>query len=641
MTTTAPEGGAPSEAPAELVDAVLRLMPDAAILVDAAGTITAANSLAEKCFRYPNSGMAGSAVEALIPAQVRPRHVRHRSAFAARPGQRPMGAGLELWAVRRDGSEFPVDISLTPVLMGGQQLTMAAIRDITAQRAEWETETRLAAIVASSDDAMMSMDLSSTVVTWNPAAARLFGYGAEEMTSRSFWRLVPPELRTSMEDRMARVRGGMRVDSNDTRRVRADGTEIDVAESLSLVTDVAGEPVGITAAMRDITERRRRELELRHLLAETQRRERWITAMSEVRLALFSGSDVDEWLDLITDRVGELIDADGVILALPAAGRPDSLEVTAAHGEGVLGLGDAIPLDSTLAGRAFRTGQAVVSENLPADSPAPPELLQGVAIGPVVLAPMVSSYRRRRGPLRHPGPGTRPLRPRGDPGRRELRPTGGARHRARPRPERPRAARVLGDRERIARDLHDHVVQRLFAVGMALQAASHSIEDTGALERIAESIEELDATIRDVRSTIFSLALRTTDRVGTSTRARLLDVTSMAAQGLGFQPRLQFDGPVDTKIPEDVRARRAGGGTRGSCRMRPGMPRRHTSRYGSTSTTTSTITVSDNGVGIGDTTRSSGLANLRARAEARGGSMAVGKGEQRGTRLHWRVPLPT
>ena len=76
--------------------------------------------------------------------------------------------------------------------------------------------------------------------------------------------------------------------------------------------------------------------------------------------------------------------------------------------------------------------------------------------------------------------------------------------------------------------------------------------DTAALERIGESIEELDATIRDVRSTIFSLALAHHDRVGTSTRARLLDVTSMAAQGLGFQPRLQFDGPVDTKVPEEL-----------------------------------------------------------------------------------------
>ena len=190
---------------------------------------------------------------------------------------------------------------------------------------------------------------------------------------------------------------------------------------------------------------------------------------------------------------------------------------------------------------------------------------------------------------------------------------------------------VMGDRERIARDLHDHVVQRLFAVGMALQAASRSIADQGALERIGESIEELDATIRDVRSTIFSLALRTSDRVGTSTRARLLDVTSMAAQGLGFQPRLQFDGPVDTKVPEelvpDVLAV-----------VREGLA--NTARHAKASRVEVrvdvhhglTITVTDNGVGMNDSTRSSGLANLRARAEARGGTMTVGaRGQARHT----------
>jgi signal transduction histidine kinase len=199
---------------------------------------------------------------------------------------------------------------------------------------------------------------------------------------------------------------------------------------------------------------------------------------------------------------------------------------------------------------------------------------------------------------------------------------------------------VLGDRERIARDLHDHVVQRLFAVGMALQAASRSITDTTALDRIGESIEELDATIRDVRSTIFSLALRTDDRVGTSTRARLLDVTSLAAQGLGFQPRLQFDGPIDTRVPEELVPDAL-------AVVREGLS--NAARHARASrvevrvdvNNDLTITVTDNGVGIGPITRSSGLANLRARAEAHGGSMTVEKVDKRGTRLRWNVPLPT
>jgi signal transduction histidine kinase len=173
---------------------------------------------------------------------------------------------------------------------------------------------------------------------------------------------------------------------------------------------------------------------------------------------------------------------------------------------------------------------------------------------------------------------------------------------------------------------------------MALQAASRSISDAPALDRIGESIEELDATIRDVRSTIFSLALRTTDRVGTSTRARLLDVTSLAAPGLGFQPRLQFDGPVDTKVPEELVPDAL-------AVVREGLS--NAARHARASrvevrvdvTNDLTITVTDNGVGIGTITRTSGLANLRARAAARGGSMTVEKVDKRGTRLRWQVPL--
>ena len=197
---------------------------------------------------------------------------------------------------------------------------------------------------------------------------------------------------------------------------------------------------------------------------------------------------------------------------------------------------------------------------------------------------------------------------------------------------------LIGDRERIARDLHDHVIQRIFAVGMALQAASRSITDPAALDRIGESVEELDATIRDVRSTIFSLALRANERVETSTRARVLEVISMAAQALGFQPRLHFEGPVDTKVSEelvpDVLAVVREGLSNTARHAKASRVEVHVDVHGDL-----TITVTDNGIGIGGATRSSGLANLRTRAEDRGGSMTVGPGENVGTRLVWRVPL--
>lgn len=641
MTTTAGEGPALAQAPTELVEAVLRLVPDAAVLVDGAGTIVAANLLAERCFRFQGGAMNGLSVESLVPARLRARHVRHRSAFVARPGQRPMGAGLELWAIRRDGTEFPVDISLTPLQVGERQLTMASIRDVTVQHADWEAEARLAAIVASSDDAMMSMDLSGAIVSWNPGAERLFGHRAEDVVGRSLWRLVPPELRTQMEERMARVRSGMRVPTHDTRRMRADGTQIDVAESISLVTDVAGEPVGFATVLRDITERRRAELELRHLLAESQRRERWLTAMSEVRLALFSGTETEAWLDLITRRVGELIDADGVLVALPSGDEPDTLEVAAVRGATELDVGDTMSMDVSLAGQVFRSGQSIVSEDFRADSPAPPSMLSGVQIGPLVLAPMDSSAGPTGVLVVTRTPGRTPFQP------EDVRlaesfaqQAGLGIEVARAQFERSQFT-LVADRERIARDLHDHVIQRLFAVGMTLQAAANSIADDPVLERIERSVEELDATIRDVRSTIFSLEIQATEHVETSTRSRILNAATLAAPALGFQPRLQFDGPIDTRLPRDVVPDVL-------AVVREALS--NTARHASATTVQVRVRVEgdqlvieviDDGKGAEDRTRSSGLANLRARAEGWGGSMLVSPGRNgKGTAIDWRVPIP-
>ena len=624
---------------AALVDAVLRLMPDAAIVVDAPGQIVAVNRGAESMFGYPPGALVGVAVDALVPERLRSGHSEQRSTYVADPTPRPMGTALELWAVSLDGTEFPADISLAPLGISEQPLTLAVVRDLTGRRAEWEAAAWLAAIVSSSEDAIVSMDLAGMLTTWNPGAERLLGYTSDEVCGRPVWRLVPEGLRIDFEEQMVRVRGGLHIPTRDTLRLHKSGHEVEVGEALSLIREPTGTPTGISALMRDITDRKQAERELRRLLVDGQRRERWLGSISEVRLSMLAGGDLDQWLALIARRASELTDADSVTVSVVAQDDDSLLEEIATYGAPAERLpGGLVPIEGSAAGLVFTSGRSAVAAGPVSD----PHVEQVGPVparrGPLLRVPVTTSHGTE-GVL-----GVARLAGRANFSPEEIRVAESFGQQAGLAIELDQAQIdreqlvLIGDRERIARDLHDHVIQRLFAVGMALQAASRSITDPAALDRIGESVEELDATIRDVRSTIFSLALRANERVGTSTRARILDVTSMAAQGLGFQPRVQFDGPVDTKVPEelvpDVLAVVREGLSNATRHAQASRVEVHVDVHHELA-----ITVTDNGIGIRDVTRASGLTNLRTRAEARGGSMTVEKGDKRGTRLSWRVPL--
>ena len=643
--TVAGDPGAPAGVPGrhasvvspEVVGLVLRLMPDAAVVVDEAGQIVATNAAAETMFGYPRGGLRGVAVDVLVPDRFRPGHARHRATYATHPTQRPMGAAVELWATRLDGTEFPVDISLAPLGTPERPLTLASVRDLTGRRSEWESGARLAAIVSSSDDAIVSMDLNATLTSWNPGAQRLLGYQPEEILGRPVTRVVPERLRSEVEEALAMVRGGVHLPTRDTVRLHHSGREIDVAESLSLIRDIAGNPVGISALVRDITERKRSERELRRLLVDGQRRERWLGAISEVRLAMLGGGGLEQWLALLVRRLDELTDADAVTVVV-AAGDGAHLEVVAVHGPAAPSTGQLVALEGSPEGRVFTSGRTVSSDH---PDGAGETTGGGRPLGPALHVPVVTaqgsggvlSVARLAGGAVFNAEEVRMVESFGQQ-------AGLALELDRAQVDREQLA-LIGDRERIARDLHDHVIQRLFAVGMSLQAATHAVHDPAAAERIGESIEELDATIRDVRSTIFSLALRPNERAEASPRARILEVASGAATSLGFQPRLQFEGPVDTKVPAtlipDVVAVVREALSNVARHARATQVEVRVAVHDDLA-----ITVTDDGEGIGDTTRSSGLSNMRARAEARGGTMtaqAAGDGSRPGTRIVWRVPL--
>ncbi|MFI6400612.1 PAS domain S-box protein [Streptomyces sp. NPDC050548] len=329
-------------------------------------------------------------------------------------------------------------------------------------------EARLAAIVAASDDAMISVSTAHVVQTWNPGAERLFGHTEQHIRGKSIDTIVPGAAFTAYRAVVEQIRAQGHADSYQSRWLCADGSEIDVAVTVSPMRDTDDTLIGFTTAARNIT----------HQLA----------AQAEL-----------------------------------AAARAD----------------------------------------------------------------------------------------------RE----------------------VMAERDRIARDLHDMVIQRVFGAGLALQSITARITHPDTSSRIHKVIDELDATIRELRGTIFELGQPA--QKAASLRAQVLDETATAQDRLGFAPAVEFDGPVDAALPDTTAAHLLAAlreALSNVARHAHATAVRVTVRAGDELL----LEVTDNGRGIDPAvTRSSGLTNLRRRAEKLGGTFEVAGRAEGGTRLRWRIPLTT
>ena len=267
----------PSISSADIL-AFLDILPDGLVIVNQAGSIIQINRQTEALFGYARDKLVGHPLEVLLPQRYRATHTAHRERYFSAPCMRPMGVGLELVGRRMDGSEFPVEISLNPILLDGELHTLSAIRDVSAQRAAERERLQLsqqiglqADLINHAHDAILVCDSVGRVLSWNKGAEELYGWTAQEALGRVTHTLLKPRFPVDLaniEEHLERD-GQWQGELLHTCR---NGRVVTVESRQVLVDGSAGQSTAIMEINRDITRRRELEEVAQTLYTETTAR---------------------------------------------------------------------------------------------------------------------------------------------------------------------------------------------------------------------------------------------------------------------------------------------------------------------------------------------------------------------------------
>ena len=449
------------------VHALVDAAPDGILLADERGNVLFANREAETLFGFEPYDLVGRSVDELLPERLQQVHRAHRTRYRAEPRRRSMGAGLLLHARRTDGSEFPVEISLSPLTTDAGLRVVAVVRDISDRVASEARQREVRDALDATRDAVLVLDAETLAFTYvNEGAVQQVGYSRDELLQMTMLHIAPEFDDRSVRELLAPMVNGETPSIVFTTVHRhRDGTDIPVEILMQAIPGDDGVPQRYVKIVRDVRER-----------LETEE-------------------------------------------------------------------------------RLHRAEQHL---------------------------------------------------------------------------------RIVEDRERIARDLHDVVIQKLFAAGMTVQSVAARSADTEHSDRLHRVVDDLDDTIREIRSVIFSLQADARDQAGL--RASVLRVADEEREALGFEPRIRFDGAVDA-TSDHIAAE-----------LLPAVREAlsNVARHAHASTVeinvarrdgVLTLRVADDGVGLANRALGgNGVPNLSARAEKLGGRCLVASGPDGGTVLEWQVP---
>jgi PAS domain S-box-containing protein len=349
----------PLQGRAELAHSALEnlfeVSPDAIFVTDAEGVIRGANPRAAELFGHTQAELLGQPIENLVPARFRGRHPSHRENYNAHPRARQMGAAMNLFGLRKDGTEFPVDIMLKPMETEAGPVILSFVRDVTEQRealAELRrNDEHLRSIVESIRDyAVYRLDADGHVMTWNPGAERIKQYQADEILGLHFSRFFTQEdVDRGHPAELMKLAGERGRIEEEGWRVRKDGSRFWADTILTAIRDETGRVTGYSKVTRDFTDRKRAEE----------------AVMLQLSSALLANVDVTKLLGAISASIKEVIPHDEATLALYDATMGDlQVQFLGTTGDRAPRGEVRLPIEFSPAGAAFRTREPVLVENL-------------------------------------------------------------------------------------------------------------------------------------------------------------------------------------------------------------------------------------------------------------------------------------